>query len=133
MKRPSRAVALGAASVVVLAIAVAIVVALAAGASGFSPGERIAQCAAMEARTRCEYLEEKGILCDSGYPFCGSADSADERIFLCGEAAKSYGEPPAYCARLEQAGQLCENGSPEDQDPLVGEPGQCENFEHRTG
>jgi hypothetical protein len=102
--------------------------------SDAGPGakERIAACSRIEPRARCEYLEQEKILCDSGYPFCGHADSAARRIFLCEEAAKSYGEDPRDCAGLERADELCDDGGAKDHDPLVGEGPRCEQFEHRN-
>ena len=129
----SRAAVAVAAGALVLAVAITVTVVVVDHGPAVSPEARIAKCAAMEPRARCEFLEREAILCDSGYPFCGHADTAERRIFLCRQADISYHESASECARLDQRGQLCEDGSGRDPDPLFGEPGQCHYYEHRSG
>lgn len=130
--RSSRAVTAVVAGALVLFLAIAVIVLVADDGPTVSPKTRIAKCAAMEPRSRCAFLERKAILCDSGYPFCGDADTAGQRIFLCRQADISYGGRGSDCARLERRERLCDDGSSRDPDPLVGEPGQCENYEDRS-
>lgn len=63
-------------------------------------------------QAQCRAMEEAGVLCDDGYPFCGDSEVPARRQEYCEFMAQLnlVRSDPGKCAAWVQTGQLCSNG-----------------------